>query len=163
LTVKATVNREQLVGDVSTWVEQARADEGTHFGGRPMIRQFVLGRDVEIGTATKPQKVTGHEFVERMGRRNALVGWNDGDRLMVRLLVAGGTVADAAGDTAAQSGAKETESATMAGLANVGLDTRVASDDRLKVVEAAVTRATDPDVIAALSALASEIVVQQKR
>ncbi len=93
LAVKVTVNRDQLMSEVKAWVARAKELERDRFGGAPTIRQHVLGATVQVGSADVDN--TQKAFVTAMSRWQIKGGWNDGDRLMVRMLVASGAAVPA--------------------------------------------------------------------
>jgi hypothetical protein len=104
-------NVKDLKKEVADWLKNTLKEEKTYFGGYPLIRRYVLGEKVEffinktnkllipaLGTEVNGLEAEMARVVDVPTRHTAKVladknqklGWHDGDRAMLRLLIAQG-------------------------------------------------------------------------
>lgn len=163
LAVKVQFNLSQFAGELDGWLDRAKQLEKEHFGGEPTIRHYVLGIDVDLNAKGVSETVTGGHFLKKMLKRQVLVGWNDGDRMMIRMMISAGTSAV----VQQQVGVKQPKSVMTydaVDAVNEGRSGSVAKDDGLlNTLQAAVARCDDTTVSKALAGVAAEMVIQKKR
>ncbi|EAY25456.1 OTU domain-containing protein [Microscilla marina] len=108
-------NVKDLKKEVADWLKNTIKEEKTYFGGYPLIRKYVLGEKVEFFMRKNSKLVipkpnaTANDLDARLGRvvnvptrytakalsdKKVKVGWHDGDRNMLRLLISAGFDAD---------------------------------------------------------------------
>ena len=163
LAVKLQFNMGQFTKDLSGWVERVKKLEAVYFGGRPVIRNYVLGIPTTIssdrnGKTFKPAKEK--HFLKRMKSRKFLAGWNDGDRVMIKMMISAGT---ASGTFGAASDTKANTNATSDVVESAKEEASSYDSRTLTLIQQAVSRCDNFRVSTALSAVAAEIVIQNKK
>lgn len=106
-------NVKDLKKEVADWLKNTLKEEKTYFGGYPLIRRYVLGEKVDffinktnklvipaLGTeasgldaeleVVKVVNVPKRHTAKAISDKNQKLGWHDGDRAMLRLLIAQG-------------------------------------------------------------------------
>lgn len=148
VTVRMKADVSQMAGEVKSWVTRIKAIEEATFDGKPVVRDYVLGRAVSFDlSATNrlaiPARGDTTQFEKHLAERAYKYGWNPGDREYIRQLVAGGTAA-----MPTDNSAEVDPSAALTG-----------KNPHLGLVQAALGRARSPEVIAAFAAIAGELTI----